>query len=104
MTILATGLEDDLRSEVQKDAHSNEDDFYEDLIPKLYKPAKKEPSTMKEVLAKEQVLPFEVEKAPEPEPAPIPVPEPIVEEEPQEPTIIDKWKSWLSRLAKNVAE
>ena len=104
VTILATGLEDDLRSEVQKDAHSNEDDFYEDLIPKLYKSAKKEPSTMKEVLAKEQVLPFEVEKAPEPEPAPIPVPEPIVEEEPQEPTIIDKWKSWLSRLAKNVAE
>jgi cell division protein FtsZ len=104
VTILATGLEDDLRSEVQKDAHSNEDDFYEDLIPKLYKPAKKEPSTMKEVLAKEQPLPFEVEKAPEPEPAPIPVPEPIVEEEPQEPTIIDKWKSWLSRLAKNVAE
>ena len=104
VTILATGLEDDLRSEVQKDAHSNEDDFYEDLIPKLYKPAKKEPSTMKEVLAKEQVLPFEVEKAPEPEPAPIPVPEPIVEDEPQEPTIIDKWKSWLSRLAKNVAE
>ena len=104
VTILATGLEDDLRSEVQKDAHSNEDDFYEDLIPKLYKPAKKEPSTIKEVLAKEQVLPFEVEKAPEPEPAPIPVPEPIVEEEPQEPTIIDKWKSWLSRLAKNVAE
>ena len=104
VTILATGLEDDLRSEVQKDAHSNEDDFYEDLIPKLYKPAKKERSTMKEVLAKEQPLPFEVEKAPEPEPAPIPVPEPIVEEEPQEPTIIDKWKSWLSRLAKNVAE
>lgn len=104
VTILATGLEDDLRSEVQKDAHSNEDDFYEDLIPKLYKPAKKEPSTMKEVLAKEQPLPFEVEKAPEPEPAPIPVSEPIVEEEPQEPTIIDKWKSWLSRLAKNVAE
>ena len=104
VTILATGLEDDLRSEVQKDAHSNEDDFYEDLIPKLYKPAKKEPSTMKEVLAKEQVLPFEVEKAPEPEPAPIPEPEPVVEEEPQEPTIIDKWKSWLSRLAKNVAE
>ena len=104
VTILATGLEDDLRTEVQKDAHSNEDDFYEDLIPKLYKPAKKEPSTMKEVLAKEQPLPFEVEKAPEPEPAPIPVPEPIVEEEPQEPTIIDKWKSWLNRLAKNVAE
>ena len=102
VTILATGLEDDLRSEVQKDAHSNEDDFYEDLIPKLYKPAKKEPSTMKEVLAKEQLLPFEVEKAPEPEPAPIP--KPVVVEEPKEPTIVEKWKSWLNRLAKNVAE
>ena len=102
VTILATGLEDDLRSEVQKDAHNNEDDFYEDLIPKLYKPAKKEPSTMKEVLAKEQPLPFEVEKAPEPEPAPIP--EPVVVEEPKESTIIDKWKNWLNRLAQNVAE
>ena len=60
---------------------------------------------MKEVLAKEQVLPFEVEKAPEPEPAPVPEPEPVVVvEEPHEPTIIDKWKGWLSRLAKNVAE
>ena len=104
VTILATGLEDDLRSEVKQDAHSNEDDFYEDLIPKLYKPAKKEQSTMKEVLAKEQPLPFEVEKAPEPEPAPVPEPEPVVEEAPQEPTIIDKWKDWLNRLAKNVAE
>ena len=104
VTILATGLEDDLRSEVQKDAHSNEDDFYEDLIPKLYKPAKKEPSTMKEALAKEQPLPFEVEKAPEPEPAPIPDPEPVVVEPTREPTIIDKWKSWLSKLAMNVTE
>ena len=102
VTILATGLEDDLRSEVQKDAHSNEDDFYEDLIPKLYKPAKKEPSTIKEVLAKEQELSFEVEKAPEPEPAP--KPEPIVAEEPKETTIIEKWKIWLGKLAKNVAE
>ena len=57
---------------------------------------------MKEVLAKEQALPFEVEKAPEPEPAPIP--EPIVVEEIKEPTIIDKWKNWLNRLAQNVAE
>ena len=98
VTILATGLEDDLRSEVQKDAHSNEDDFYEDLIPKLYKPVKKEPSTMKEVLAKEQPLPFEVEKAPEPEPAP------VEEEKPEEPTIIEKWKGWLNRLTQSIAE
>ena len=98
VTILATGLEDDLRSEVQKDAHSNEDDFYEDLIPKLYKPVKREPTTIKEVLAKEQPLPFEVEKAPEPEPAP------VEEEEPEEPTIIKKWKGWLNRLTQSIAE
>ena len=108
VTILATGLEDDLRSEVQKDAHSNEDDFYEDLIPKLYKPVKKEPSTMKEVLAKEQPLPFEVEPAKEPEPAeepePAPIQEPVVEEEPEETTIVEKWKGWLCKLANNVAE
>ncbi len=38
VTILATGLEDELRKEVKKDVHQNEDDFYEDLIPLLYKP------------------------------------------------------------------
>jgi cell division protein FtsZ len=102
VTILATGLEDDLRSEVQKDAHSNVDDFYEDLIRGLYKPVKKDPSTMKEVLAKEQPLPFEVEKAPEPEPAP--VQEPVVVEEPHAPTIIEKWKGWLNRLTQSIAE
>ena len=57
---------------------------------------------MKEVLAKDQPLPFEVQKAPDPEPAPIP--KPVVVEEPKEPTIIEKWKIWLSKLAKNVAE
>ena len=102
VTILATGLEDDLRSEVQKDAHSNEDDFYEDLIPKLYKPVKREPTTIKEVLAKEQPLPFAVEPAPVPEPAPEPVP--VEEEEPKEPTIIEKWKGWLNRLTQSIAE
>ena len=102
VTILATGLEDDLRSEVQKDAHSNEDDFYEDLIPKLYKPVKREPSTIKEVLAKEQPLPFAVEPAPVPEPAPEPAP--VEEEEPKEPTIIEKWKGWLNRLTQSIAE
>jgi cell division protein FtsZ len=102
VTILATGLEDDLRSEVQKDAHSNEDDFYEDLIPKLYKPVKREPTTIKEVLAKEQPLPFAVEPAPAPEPAPEPAP--VEEEEPEEPTIIEKWKGWLNRLTQSIAE
>ena len=59
VTILATGLEDELRNEVQKDAHRDEDDFYEDLIPKLYKPTKAK--RVVEVLSPE--LPFEVESA-----------------------------------------
>ena len=59
VTILATGLEDDLQAEVEQEVHRDENDFYEDLIPKLYKPAKKK--KIVEVLTQE--LPFEVEAA-----------------------------------------
>ena len=112
VTILATGLEDDLRAEVQTDVHRNEDEFYEDLIPKLYKPAKK--PTVAEVITQE--LPFEVEPAEEPEPAtpePPADPEPSTEEpaeeaeeaeKPSEPTILDRWKQWLNNLVKEVTE
>ena len=122
VTILATGLEDDMRKETSLDVHRSEDDFYEDLIPKLYKPAKK----VIEVIAQE--LPFVVEPAEEPEPAtvPEPVPEPIpetisepdepmtpdqemeeepeTEKEPEEPTMLNKWKKWLNNLMKEVTE
>ena len=112
VTILATGLEDDLRAEVQTDVHRNEDEFYEDLIPKLYKPAKK--PKVAEVITQE--LPFEVEPAEEPEPAtpePPTDPEPSTEEpaeeaeeteKPSEPTILDRWKQWLNNLVKEVTE
>ena len=127
VTILATGLEDDLRNEVKQDVHRNEDDFYEDLIPKLYKPVIKK--KVVEVLAQE--LPFEVEKAPEPEPAveetqqaengkqPVdkgesdegkqPVDEgqsgdSQVAEGPATPTALDKLKEWLRNLMKDVTE
>ena len=101
VTILATGLEDDLRKEVQQDAHLNEDDFYEDLIPKLYKPVK--PKKVVEVLAQE--LPFEVEPAPEPEPAKQPEPTPTpVPEEPQGSSLVEKLKRWLSNLVSDVVE
>ena len=105
VTILATGLEDDMRKEISQNVHRTDDDFYEDLIPKLYKPAKK----VIEVIA--QQLPFEVEPAPEPEPAkepePVAEPDPVVEPEPEpveqteeeekpddpeEPTMVSKWK------------
>jgi cell division protein FtsZ len=50
----------------------------------------------------QQELEFEVEPAPEPEPAD-PEPEPV-EEEIEEPTMLDKWKQWLNNLIKDVAE
>ena len=98
VTILATGLEDELRSEVAQDAHRNEDEFYEDLISLLYKPVVK--TTMDEVITKEPL--FEVEQAPEPEPA---KPEPVVETDSiairQEKvrTALDKLKDWLNSFA-----
>lgn len=117
VTILATGLEDDMRKEISQNVHRTDDDFYEDLIPKLYKPAKK----VIEVIA--QQLPFEVEPAPEPEPArepePVAEPAPVVEPEPEpveqteeeekpddpeEPTMVSKWKGWLNNLMKEVTE
>ena len=111
VTILATGLEDELRSGVQQDVHRNEDDFYEDLIPLLYKPTKVE--KMGKVIVKEPEFDFEVEQAKEPEPAaPMPIVEEqkpieelqVDEEEPQQQTIVEKWRVWLSRFVKEVAE
>jgi cell division protein FtsZ len=117
VTILATGLEDDMRKEISQNVHRTDDDFYEDLIPKLYKPAKK----VIEVIA--QQLPFEVEPAPEPEPAkepePVAEPDPAVEPEPEpveqteeeekpddpeEQTMVSKWKGGLNNLMKEVTE
>jgi len=75
VTILATGLEDELRREVDKDVHQNEDALYEDLIPLLYKPSKikkslkavrEEPEAAGEEPDMDSV-PFEVEVAQEPE-------------------------------------
>lgn len=99
VTILATGLEDDLKAEVDTNVHSSEDDYYEDLIPKLYKPTKK--TTMAKVIAKQTVIDFNVQPAPEPEPAAIPESE---SKENTEPTILNKWKGWLNNLLKDVAE
>lgn len=98
VTILATGLEDDLRKEVQQEAHQNDDDYYEDLIPKLYKPVKQK--KVVEVLTQE--LPFEVEPAPAPEPAKEPEPAPTPEPEaPKSPTLLDKLKTYLLNLVKD---
>ena len=119
VTILATGLEDDVRKEVRSDVHRNDDDFYEDLIPQLYKPQKR---MVSEVIT-QQELDFKVEPAPNTEPADKETndeeqEETIIEnaaegnnseeemtcEEPGEPTMVSKWKSWLNNLMKDVTE
>ena len=105
VTILATGLEDDLKNEVMADVHTSDDDIYEDLIKILYKPKKK--ATVGQVIATQQVIDFKIEPAPEPEPAVIPKPEPKKEEEKEEerePTMISKWKAWLTDLMNGVTE
>ena len=98
VTILATGMEDRLEEEVSQDVHRNEDDYYEDIIKKLYKPVVK--TTMATVIT-QQELPFEVEPAKEPEPAVISEPEPEEEEEEKEPTALDKLKTWLNNFMKD---
>ncbi len=100
VTILATGMEDRIEEEVKADVHSNEDDYYEDVIKKLYKPAKAAPTMAAAITQTE--LDFEVEPAPEPEPA---IPEPVQEpEEEKEPTALDKLKIWLNNVMKSVTE
>ena len=105
VTILATGLEDDLRSEVESNVHRDDNDFYEDLINRLYKPAKKK--MVGEVITQGE-LAFEVEPAPDPAPAPAPEPEPesidFEDEVPIAPTMVSKWKKWLNGIMKDVME
>ena len=95
VTILATGLEDELDGN-KRDGLVNDDDYYESLIPKLYKPTKSK--KVIEVLTQEP--PFEVEAAPEPEPA---EEAPVVEPE-KVPTVIKKLRTWLDNLMKDVTE
>lgn len=105
VTILATGIED----EMQRNANTTvkDDDYYESLIPQLYKPMKRAEEQKKE---EEPEPPFVVDVAPEPEPAntlpPHPSDDDVVERgkdkgmkkdsESKEPqTILEKMKAWL---------
>lgn len=102
VTILATGLEDDLKAEMGENVYNQDDAVYEDLIPRLYKPKKiKSP---KEVIMQE--LPFEVEPAKEPEPAVASAPktEPEELDEEQEMSTLDRLKIWLNAFMKDVTE
>ncbi len=133
VTILATGMEDRLKKEVQMDVHTNEDAYYEDIIKGLYKPVVRTPHTMANVITQTE-LDFKVEPAKEPEPAVVapapepepqpepqpepepdtqtePEPEPLPESEPSsepEPAsdqkVLDKWRTWLNGFMKTVTE
>ncbi len=127
VTILATGMEDRLKKEVQMDVHANEDAYYEDIIKGLYKPVVRTPHTMANVITQTEPD-FKVEPAKEPEPAvvaPAPEPEPQPEPQPEpeplseplseselssepesssEPKILDKWRTWLNGFMKTVTE
>ena len=115
VTILATGMEDRLQKEVQMDVHANDDAYYEDIIKGLYRPVVRKSPTMANAITQTE-LQFEVEPAKEPEPAvvtPAPEPEPQPEHqskpepEPEpdsEPTMLDKWKTWLNGFVKTVTE
>ncbi len=120
VTILATGLEDELSSiGVSEDKGNDDDAYYEDLIPKLYKPIKKEvvgpaPDTPFTVAPAPEPEPAEPEPTPPPQQAPEPEPDPMTEPEPTpapaphkpavKPSIIERWKTWLGGLMNAVEE
>lgn len=88
VTILATGMEEpNVVDGVVKD-----DDYYESMIPKLYKPIKKQ----LEEPVEEPV--FVVEAAPEPEP-------PVIKDVPKAGySIKNKFTSWISRMIQDSDE
>ena len=104
VTILATGLEEEMKKE-REEQHivNNDDGYYEDLIPKLYKPANKQLKAGEVIL---QELPFETEIEPAPGDEDIPevtpeaTPNPSKErgEEEEEITALQKLKKWLLDL------
>jgi cell division protein FtsZ len=88
VTILATGMEEpNVVDGVVKD-----DDYYESMIPKLYKPIKKQ----LEEPVEEPV--FVVEAAPEPEP-------PVIKDVPKAGySIKNKFTSWISSMIQDTDE
>ena len=92
VTILATGMDEDDKD--KDDAERRTDDYYESLIPKLYKPIKKpivEPAPEPD---------FSVVEPVEPEPA-VPAPEP---EPPAPKTFGGKITDWIKDWTKNITE
>ena len=115
VTILATGMEDDLSNEAKKEVHHDEDDYYESLIPGLYKPAKV--TTIGKIIGKQTEIDFDSVEAPETEKADSDcksedylVPDfksdttDGNEEEHREPTTLDRLRNWLNGFMKDISE
>lgn len=114
VTILATGMEDELSNEAKKEVHHDEDDYYESLIPGLYKPAKV--ATIGRIIGKQTEIDFDSVEAPETEVADSEVSDcksdttergddtTEEDESEEEITILRKWKDWLDKLMRNVTE
>ena len=106
VTILATGMEDRVEAEVKEDVHRNEDDYYEDVIKRLYKPVVKTIPTMGAVIT-QTTIDFNVEPAPVPEPAVVTPPEPEENEgkdKDSEPSILKKWRKWIDSFMNDIPE
>lgn len=88
VTILATGMEESY----DIDESLKDDDYYENLIPQLYRPIKK----------------LETEPAPEPvvvvEPAPEPEPPVVVEDSNPQPTVFDRITKWMKSIVQDSEE
>ena len=110
VTILATGLEEDWHQ--KEDDVLNDDEYFERLIPLLYRPVKKaswqitkkteevqeEPAVVKEPAPKEEIK-FTITPQPEPiEKEPFAQGKTVTEEKPQhkeKKTMVDRWKQWM---------
>ncbi len=88
VTILATGMDDSDESQTEE----KDEAYYESMIPKLYKPIKKE------VIEPAPEPDFIVEAAPEPEP--------VIERkaEPSQPTVGEKVKNWFMKFVQDADE
>lgn len=108
VTILATGLEDGLANERPK--HIDDEAYYEDLIPQLYRPIKKiPPHTLPEGGGTEcQATPAHPLPSQSEEEHNVPEQSVRIDEEDDEdllteevekepPTMVDKWKTWMKK-------
>ena len=102
VTILATGMEDDMQGQ-SRSAVIHDDEYYESMIPLLYKPIKQKGDDRPKEPEMEVVVP------PEPEPAviePEPEPEPVADKKDtpsssfteQKNTVLEKMRRWLENM------